>query len=227
MHRAHAELASPLAPRLPRPEARTTSTPTCAASELNDSLALTIRARSAVVCAGFVDGLLALGRRAPGSSSKPHIELVQRRLPCLGGTWPLRSNRCHGQPVHRDPLVATTTSPRGARGHAATLMGRPAACASPRSACDALRARMAILCARSSPGAADECVPRRALAARGAFCPSPITCARGELPSCAASDRKLLVARCVWSAAQRARALDGSVYCVLLVCVWLAHASVE
>ena len=30
---------------------------------------LTIRARSAVLCAGFVDGLLVLGRRAPGSSS--------------------------------------------------------------------------------------------------------------------------------------------------------------
>ena len=44
---------------------------------------LTIRARSAVVCAGFVDGLLVLGRRAPGSSSKPHFELVHRRLPCL------------------------------------------------------------------------------------------------------------------------------------------------
>ena len=42
---------------------------------------LTIRARSAVVCAGFVDGLLVLGRRAPGSSSKPHFELVHRRLP--------------------------------------------------------------------------------------------------------------------------------------------------
>ena len=144
---------------------------------------------------------------------------------CVGGTWPLSSNRRHGQPVHRDPLVATSS--RGARGHAATLMGRPSACASPRAACDALRARMATLCVRSSPGAADECVPRRALAARGAICPSPITCARGELPSCAASDRKLLVARCVWSAAQRARALDGSVYCVLPVCVWLAHASVE
>ena len=49
---------------------------------------LTIRARSAVVCAGFVDGLLVLGRRAPGSSSKPHFELeVHRRLPCL---WAVR-----------------------------------------------------------------------------------------------------------------------------------------
>ena len=50
---------------------------------------LTIRARSAVVCAGFVDGLLVLGRRAPGSSSKPHFEALAAA----------RSSVAHEQPV--------------------------------------------------------------------------------------------------------------------------------
>ena len=177
VHRAHAELASPLAPRLPR-------------SDHQHSHLRSVRAER-LPCAHDPRALRrppwsAQGRRRRARPRAPRTGLefeaalragASSAAVPVGGTWPLRSNRRHGQPIHRDPLVAA--SPRGARGHAATLMGRPAACASPRSACDALRARMAILCARSSPGAADECVPRRALAARGAFCLS-----RARVGSC-------------------------------------------
>ena len=79
---------------------------------------LTIRARSAVVCAGFVDGLLVLGRRAPGSSSKPHFELVHRRLPCL---WVVRGRS--GRIVATGSRsIATRWLLQAHAAHAATLL---------------------------------------------------------------------------------------------------------